>query len=247
MAQPAPVQLVDERAQEDVLVVRLLLLHGFTATGRSWDRVRALIAPGQYDEVLAPDLAARPFADAVAALAQPGPYALAGYSMGGRLALHLALREPHLVTRLVLVSTTAGLDDPAERARRRAADEGLARSIEREGVAAFARRWASTPLFAGQPPAVAAAAHEDRLRRTAAGLAAELRLMGTGTMPPVWDRLGELAVPTTVVAGERDAKFRALAERLAAALPDAALVIAPGAGHAVHLERPDVVAAALRA
>ena len=207
--------------------------------------MRALIAPGQYDEVLAPDLDPAPFARAVAALEQPAPYALCGYSMGGRLALHLALRQSRLVTRLVLVSTTAGLEDPAERAQRRAGDEALAATIERDGVEAFARRWAATPLFADQPPEVSALAHADRLRRTAAGLAAELRLMGTGTMDPVWARLPELAMPTTVIAGERDAKFRALGARLAAAIPHAELVVAAGAAHAVHLERPDVVAAAL--
>ena len=64
-------------------------------------------------------------------------------------------------------------------------------------------------------------------------------------MEPLWDRLAGLAVPTVVVAGERDAKFRALGERLAATLPDATLRIAPGAGHAAHLERSDVVAEAL--
>ena len=67
--------------------------------------------------------------------------------------------------------------------------------------------------------------------------------MGTGAMEPVWDRLGELTMPATVVVGERDAKFREIGERLAAALPDAELVVVPGAGHAVHLEAPEAVAA----
>jgi 2-succinyl-6-hydroxy-2,4-cyclohexadiene-1-carboxylate synthase len=238
-----------------VLIVRLLLLHGFTSTGRSWDAVRRHVDRAAYDEIDAPDLRGhgaaadrRPVTiDAcVADLRQARPYALAGYSMGGRLALHLALAQPDLVRRLVLVSTTAGLADPAERAARRAADDALAERIEREGVEAFARWWAAQPLFAGQPEAVAAAAHRDRMRNTPAGLAASLRGMGTGAMTPVWDRLGELTMPATVVVGERDAKFRAIGERLAAALPDAELIVVPGAGHAVHLEAPEAVAAALR-
>jgi pimeloyl-ACP methyl ester carboxylesterase len=137
------------------------------------------------------------------------------------------------------------MEREAERAERRAADEALAASIERDGVEAFAERWAAGPLFAGQPAAVRALAQADRRRRTAAELAAQLRLMGTGAMTPVWDRLGELTMPATVVVGERDAKFRALGERLAAGLPDAGLVVVPGAGHAVHLEAPGVVARAL--
>ncbi len=175
-----------------------------------------------------------------------GRFALAGYSMGGRIALHVALAAPERVTRLVLLSTTAGIEDPAQRAARRAADEELAGEIERDGVEAFARRWAAGPLFRDQPAAVAAAAHADRLRNTASGLAAALRGMGTGTMEPVWHRLAELAMPATVVVGERDAKFRALGERLAAGLPRGALVVVPGAGHAVHLEAPEAVGALLR-
>jgi len=241
------VQLVDERTQEDVLVVRLLLLHGFTATGRSWDPVRARLDAGQYGEVLAPDLRAAPFGEVVERLRQDRPYVLCGYSMGGRLALHLALAQPQLVTGLVLVSTTAGVEDPLERAERRASDNALAGRILRYGVPAFAEEWARTPLFAGQPDHVRALAQQDRMRRTAADLAAVLRLLGTGSMTPVWNRLNELTMPATVVAGEHDAKFRALGARLASALPGARpLVVAPGAGHAVHLEAPDLVARALQ-
>jgi pimeloyl-ACP methyl ester carboxylesterase len=113
------------------------------------------------------------------------------------------------------------------------------------GVEVFAREWAAQPLFAGQPPAVAALAHEDRMRRSAAEHAAQLRGLGTGVMPPLWDRLGELALPVTLMAGERDAKFTAIAERMAERLPDVTLVVVPGAGHAVALEAPAAVATQL--
>ena len=129
--------------------------------------------------------------DRLEALA-PERFTLAGYSMGGRLALALALRIPQRVRRLVLVSASPGLADDGERAARRAADEALADRIEAIGVEAFAREWAAQPLFAGQPPEVAAAAHADRLRRSAAEHAAQLRGLGTGVMPPLWERLGEL-------------------------------------------------------
>jgi 2-succinyl-6-hydroxy-2,4-cyclohexadiene-1-carboxylate synthase len=166
--------------------------------------------------------------------------------MGGRIALHLALEQPELVERLVLISTTAGIEDAGERAQRRAADEQLAAEIERDGVEAFAARWAAGPLFAEQAPDVAALAREDRLRQRPEDLAVTLRGLGTGTMQPVWDRLGELTMPAVVLVGERDAKFRALGERLAAGLPRGELRVVDGAGHAVHLERPDAIAEALR-
>ena len=172
-------------------------------------------------------------------------FALAGYSMGGRIALHAALSLAPLVERVVLIGASPGIADPAEREQRRRADDALAERIETIGVEAFASEWGAQPLFAGQPPHVAAAAHADRLRNTPDGLAAALRGLGTGVMEPLWDRLGELRIPVTLVVGARDEKFRAVAARMAAALPDADTEIVAGAGHAVQLERPDTVAALL--
>ena len=223
----------------------LVLLHGFTQTGASWDGVVRELA-GRY-RALAPDLGPGPWEpelDRLEALAPP-TFALAGYSMGGRLALALALRVPERVRRLVLVSASPGLADDGERAARRAADEALARRIEAIGTEAFAREWAVQPLFADQPPEVAAAAHADRLRRGAAEHAAQLRGLGTGVMPSLWGGLGELAMPAVVLAGERDPKFVALARRMQALIPDAGLAIVPGAGHSILLEAPAAVAAHL--
>lgn len=232
----------------------LLLLHGFTQTGRGWDEV-ARHLDGERYRPLAPDLrghgAAGPrrpadmeaCAQDVAGLAG-GAFGLAGYSMGGRLALHVALAEPERVTRLVLVSTTAGIEDPDERAARRAGDERLAAWMDTDGrtMSEVADRWGEQPLFAHQSAEVAAAARADRLTNEPAHLAASLRGMGTGAMTPLWDRLGELTMPVTVVAGERDPKFVALAERLVRELPHAALVVVPGAGHALPLEAPAALA-----
>jgi 2-succinyl-6-hydroxy-2,4-cyclohexadiene-1-carboxylate synthase len=218
----------------------LVLLHGFTQTRASWDGVVRELA-GRYS-AFAPDLGAGPWEselDRLEALAPPR-FALAGYSMGGRLALALALRIPDRVERLVLISASPGLANDGERAARRAADEALAERIEAIGVEAFARAWATQPLFAGQSPEVAAAAHADRLRRGAGAHAAQLRGLGTGVMPPLWERLSELTMPVTALVGERDTKFRAIAERMG--FPT---VVAPGAGHAVPLEAPAAVAAAL--
>jgi 2-succinyl-6-hydroxy-2,4-cyclohexadiene-1-carboxylate synthase len=224
-----------------VMPADLLLLHGFTQTGASWDGVRRAL--GSRYRALAPDLGAGPWEAELDRL-EPLPV-LAGYSMGGRLALALALRHPERVRALVLVSASPGLADEAERAARRAADETLAARIEAVGVETFAREWAAQPLFAGQSDEVAALAHEDRLRRSAAEHAAQLRGLGTGVMPPLWDRLGELAMPVTLVVGERDAKFVAIAERMAERLPSGAVEVVAGAGHAVPLEEPAAVAEAI--
>lgn len=234
---------------------RLVLLHGFTQTGRSWDEVVEALGPERYTAV-APDLrghgaasAARPVTfEAIVAdvLAVGGRrFALGGYSMGGRIALHVALAAPERVSRLVLVATTAGIADDAERARRRAADETLARTMASRPIDDVAREWGAQPLFATQPPAVRERAHADRLRNTPAGLAASLRGVGTGVMAPLWDRLGALTMPVDVVVGERDEKFRGIGERLRAAIPTASLTVIPGAGHALPLEAPERLAAVL--
>jgi len=235
----------------------LLLLHGFTQTGRGWDEVVRHLDGERYRAV-APDIRGhgaaatrRPidFAacvrDAVGLMRAPSE--LVGYSQGGRLALHVALAHPELVTRLVLVSATAGIEDPEERARRRAADAALAAWMEAGGrlMSEVADRWGAQPLFVTQSPEVAAAARADRLSNEPAHLAAALRGIGTGVMAPLWERLGELEMPVLVLAGEHDEKYVALGERLAAGLPAGTLTIVQAAGHALPLEAPAAVAAAI--
>jgi 2-succinyl-6-hydroxy-2,4-cyclohexadiene-1-carboxylate synthase len=227
-----------------------VLVHGFTQTRRSWDRladaladrfeVLAVDAPGHGDSGHL-QLGLPAAADALAALAGPATYV--GYSMGGRLALHLAVRAPQLVRRLVLVSASPGIADAADRAERRAADERLAAEIERDGVDAFLERWLARPMFAGLP--AGAAGLESRRANTAAGLASSLRLAGTGAQASLWGALEELPMPVLVVAGAGDAKFAAIAEQMARLIPRATLAVVPGAGHVVHLEQHDEFAALL--
>jgi 2-succinyl-6-hydroxy-2,4-cyclohexadiene-1-carboxylate synthase len=233
------------------MAAELVLLHGFTQTGRSWQPVLHALA-ARY-RAIAPDLPGhggfaerRPasFAacDAYVRVLADQPITLAGYSMGGRIALHAALSLGPRVRRLVLVGASPGIADAAERAARAAEDAALADRIEAIGLEAFVREWGAQPLFDGMPRGIAEIAHADRMRNTAAGLAAALRGLGTGVMPPLWDRLGELTVPVELVVGERDEKFRAIAERMTAVLVAGRLHVVPGSGHAVHLEAPEAVA-----
>lgn len=233
----------------------IVLLHGFTGTGASW---RAVIdGLGQSYNAFAPDMRGhgragdrRPIGwhECVADVIDTAPdrFLLAGYSMGARLALQVALAHPGRVDALLLVSGTAGIADEVERAARREDDAALAEEIEGQDIESFASRWGRQAMFRRQSEEVAAAAHADRLRNTPSGLAAALRALGPGEMEPLWARLDELRMPATVVAGERDSKFRKLGERLAAGLPAGDLVVVPAAGHAVHLEAPAAVSACLQ-
>ena len=233
----------------------VVFLHGFTHTGRSWHPVIAALGErywsvaddirGHGDASERVPVSLEAVIEDVDAAAGPERYTLVGYSMGGRIALHVALAAGDRVERLVLIGASPGIADEGERSARRRADEKLAGEIERSSIEEFARRWAQTPVLAGLPPAALDAAHADRLRSTPAGLARGLRGLGTGALPPLWERLGELAMPVTLAVGERDEKFRGIAAEMAVGIPRAPVVIVPGVGHAVHLEAPDAIAALL--
>jgi 2-succinyl-6-hydroxy-2,4-cyclohexadiene-1-carboxylate synthase len=237
-------------------VARFALVHGFTQTPRSWDVIAEMLrAEGHH--VVTPavpghdGVPAMPMPDAAAAVADAagGRATYIGYSMGGRLTLQIAVDHPPAVDGLVLVGATAGIEDEGERAARRAADYARAARIEEIGVAAFVDEWLAQPLFARLPDA--AAQREERLRNTVEGLAGALRLAGTGVQEPLWSSLGTLrgrGLPVLAIAGSEDAKFVALAERLANAIGRSAqYTTISDAGHAAHLERPDEFVALVRA
>ena len=235
----------------------LLLLHGFTGRGASWGpHLRAfqrshrtivvdLLGHGRSDAPADPArFAVERQADDLAALvcAVGAPVAdVLGYSMGARIALALALDHPAVVRRLVLESPSAGIADPAERDRRRAADEALAETIERDGVAAFVEHWEGQPLFASHatlPVAAREGLRRQRLGHMPAGLANALRGGGQGAMTPFQHRLGEVRAPTLVVVGSLDPVGRQRAAAVAGGIPGARLEVVEGAGHTPHLERP---------
>lgn len=173
-----------------------------------------------------------------------------GYSMGGRLALTAAARRPEALASLTLIGATAGLEAPEERRARREADEALAAFLEREGLAAFVARWEAHPLFASQArlgPRHRARMRALRMAQRPSALAASLRGAGTGAMTPLWDVLESVRLPTLLLTGARDEKFRALAEAMARRLPRARHAVLDGAGHAAMLEAPAACAETLAA
>jgi 2-succinyl-6-hydroxy-2,4-cyclohexadiene-1-carboxylate synthase len=229
------------------------MLHGFTQTGGCLGPVADALSadhtvvrpdlPGHGDATRLAQKDLWATASHLATAIGPtldGPSVWFGYSFGGRVALHVALAHPEVVSGLVLVGTTAGIRDDAERAARAAADRELADHVEEVGVETFLDEWLAGPLFAGLPEE--ARFVEERRRNTAAGLAGSLRHAGTGAMDPLWDRLGEITVPVLLLTGAGDPKFTAIAQELAVGLPAAEVVVVADAGHAAHLEQPAAVA-----
>lgn len=174
-----------------------------------------------------------------------GEVVLVGYSMGGRMAMTLACSRPDLVAGLATIGASAGLTDPLARAERRASDAALADDIERDGLEAFVDRWMALPLFATQAslgPQALARIRDQKLLNSPEGLARSLRGGGTGSMTPLHHRLGRLGTPALFLAGELDAKYRAIAQELGELTPSGQARVIDRAGHAAHVERPMDVA-----
>ena len=228
---------------------RLVLLHGFTQGGGIWlpviERLTTRCA------IDAPDLPGHgaasetktslpETADDLAATFGEGAWV--GYSMGGRVALHVALRHPELVSHLALCSATAGIRDDDERADRRRADDDLAARIRTIGVDRFLDEWLAQPMFASLSNDRTSAPHEAEVRHANSGdgLASSLELAGTGTQTPLWEELPRLDMPVLVVTGEIDAKFTAIGSEMARTIgSNAQHVVVAGSGHSVPFEATD--------
>jgi 2-succinyl-6-hydroxy-2,4-cyclohexadiene-1-carboxylate synthase len=235
----------------------LVLLHGFTRDHREWEpllpcfnlyrTIRVdLIGHGKSDSPAAATRYSMSHAvdDLMALLhhLEIERTALLGYSLGGRVALHLAAEAPELLWALVLESASPGIEDRDERAARAAADEKLALSIERDGIGTFVERWQSQPLFGSQsrlPAAVLESQRRQRLGNSATGLANSLRGMGAGAQELLLPQMAAIDVPALFIAGELDERYAALAPRMASEVSGAASQIIEGAGHTTHLEQPE--------
>ena len=155
--------------------------------------------------------------------------------------MHQALRAGDRVRRLVLESASPGLATQEEREARRRADDELAARILDDGVEAFVDAWERLSLFdtqRGLADGVRSRHRKGRLANDPASLAAALRGLGTGSLPSLWDRLGEVRAEVLVLVGEHDGKFVEIGRAMTDRLPSAELQVVEGAGHTIHLERP---------
>jgi 2-succinyl-6-hydroxy-2,4-cyclohexadiene-1-carboxylate synthase len=244
----------------------LVLLHGFTGSSENWlpylqrftaqYRVLAvdLLGHGKTDSPADPvryqmDYASADLISIFDSFGLDRPVLL-GYSMGGRLALHVGVHYPQKLRGLILESASPGLKNPDERLQRALSDNALADDIEHDGVAVFVERWEKMPIFATQANLSLEARQRLkslRLRNVALGLANSLRGMGTGVQPSLWEQLSQVCVPTLMLAGELDTKFVAVAQMMQPLLPNAQLRVVNGVGHTIHLEHPEAFAQSVTA
>jgi 2-succinyl-6-hydroxy-2,4-cyclohexadiene-1-carboxylate synthase len=239
----------------------VLFVHGFMGRGADWQPVLESVQDGAYaiavdlpghgasvdlsEDAYTMDAAVRQLVEVLEA-ERVDRCAVVGYSMGGRTALHLARQHPDRCRRLMLESTSPGLDTEAQRADRRCIDRRRAQQIA-DDFDAFLRDWYRIPLFASlaQHDLVEAMVERRRHNRPAE-LAKSLRGMGPGAQDSLWERLPALRIPTLALTGALDAKYVGITQRMTARAPRIRSVIIPGAGHNVHAERPQAFIDALR-
>lgn len=238
-----------EMNREKTVSRGILALHGFTGAGADFDFLKSK-SPAHFLWE-APNLPAVPLDSLCEKLRERWarlsafPRTLLGYSMGGRIALHLAKRIPwNEADELVLVSASPGIAEERERAARRDADEALAREMEQFASAEkFYEKWQRVPLISTQRRLPSPWREQLLARRAAADWrvwASHLRLWGTGTLPSLWDGISALAVPNIrVIVGEEDLKFRAIAEKMCEKIPRSRMIVIPSSGHSPHFENAE--------
>lgn len=172
---------------------------------------------------------------------------LAGYSLGGRLALRAVLRDPTRYAGLVTVGATAGIEDPVERSARAEADDRLASWIEAAPIEDVVAIWERQPLFADQSEALVEQQRPGRLAQDPAALALLLRTAGQGMLGPVWHELVGLELPVLAIAGSRDEGYARAAHKIADTAPNARAELVENAGHAPQLQQPEAVASLIEA
>lgn len=232
----------------------LILLHGFTGSSENWQPFIPTL-PEKF-HVITPDIIGHGKAAILSDIDSyymqyaaesifstiEEPFHLLGYSMGGRLALYITTHYPDKIKSLVLESASPGLKSEEERQIRKKRDDALADKIEANGIEWFVDFWESISLWDSQKQLSDEARQNLRKQRLAnnpRGLANSLRGMGTGIMPSLWDKLSSLTMPVKLIAGNLDTKFVGINQEMAELIPNADLSIVEGAGHTVHLEKPE--------
>ena len=218
----------------------VLFIPGFMQRGDAWRPVAELL-PERYPSTML-DHSEHSFEGRLREIEQSGAEVLVGYSLGGRLALRAALRSPESYSAVVLVGSTAGIDEGPLRVARAEADEKLASWMEAMPIEDIVGLWERQPLFADQSDALVEEQRPGRLSQNPRSLALLLRTAGQGVLEPVWHELRALQLPLLAIAGARDDGYTRAAKRIASTAPNGRLAIVEEAGHAPQLQQPDEVA-----
>lgn len=169
------------------------------------------------------------------------PCQLFGYSLGGRIALYLALHYPQYWRKVAVESASVGLATPAAQQERQRQDQAIARKLRQPNLdfAEFLKDWYQQPVFQGMNthpnfPALIA----QRLQNKPFALAQSLENAGLGSQPYLGQLLSNNQIPLLLMVGANDDKFVAINQTMAASCPAAELLIVPHCSHNIHWQQP---------
>lgn len=241
----------------------ILFLHGFLGTGDDWHDVITDLSPyyhcisvdlpGHGQTKITADstscsieLCASGIIDLLGHLNIKYCY-LVGYSMGGRIALRLALSYPNFFPKVILESTSPGLKSKTERMHRMLHDTHLAQELETKPLANFMNNWYQQKIFNSLSElSTFSKLKKARLKQNGKQLAGALRAMSTGRQRPLWNKLRKIKLPILLITGELDFKFTEIMQEMCHLLPQAELQIVAKCGHNVHFEATDTFVKLIR-
>jgi 2-succinyl-6-hydroxy-2,4-cyclohexadiene-1-carboxylate synthase len=235
----------------DKTLPSLLLLHGFM--GSSSDFRHAIFTFSKYFHCICVDLPGHgqtliddhdfvSTAEQILAIAPDNCYLL-GYSLGGRLAMYLALHYPDRWQKVILESASFGLSTAEMRQERQRQDHAIARKLRQPDLdfAAFIQSWYQQAVFTGInkhpdfPELIISRSNNNPL-----SLARSLETMGLGQQPYLGELLKTNKIPLLILVGQQDIKFVEIGQQIANLCPQAELRIIPNCSHNIHFQQLDL-------
>jgi 2-succinyl-6-hydroxy-2,4-cyclohexadiene-1-carboxylate synthase len=239
----------------------LIMFHGFTGRGANWLPFCSTLGKGStliMPDIIGHGLTAAPQDDEslhrysmesvahdfLTMIDQLGyeKVDILGYSMGGRLALSMAVLFPDRVRKLILESASPGLKTEGERQERNLADKKLGQFMHEKGMETFVDYWENLSLFESQKSLARekrSAIRKQRLMNSPIQLRKNLINMGTGNQPSYWGRLDEIQAEVLMIVGGLDLKFCRIAEDMQKTLKKGKIYQVKQCGHAIHVEQPE--------
>lgn len=234
------VELLRERTSTDSLIC----LHGFLGSGADFDPLLPKFIQSGYHNIHCPDLSSD--LDGVVNRIQSfiqssteGSVDLLGYSMGGRIALHVTHQHPSWIKNLILIGASPGIQNETDRKKRLDHDIRLVHRLKQMGIKAFVNEWMENPIIRSQkniPKNIRDKMIQRRYEMDPELVSQSLILLGTGALPSLWKELKNIQTPTTLITGDLDTKFCGISSRMAELMPNASHLNIPNVGHAAHLE-----------
>lgn len=238
----------------------ILFLHGFGGSSNDWKEIFSLLdsefqliaidLPGfgksskpRKDKFYQTDFLVQLIDEILCAL-KLADVVLAGYSMGGRLALQFASKHPGKVKALILESSSPGIKTKSEQHLRIKSDAELISFINRNSLNDFFTFWQNLPLFETQknlPVKKQQVILADKIKSNSKiGIIKSLENFGQGKMEDLWKELSRIKIPALLLSGALDTKYTSIQQEMDELLPNSTHKIIEGAGHNLGLEKPEV-------